>query len=95
MTVEVNLFVEIWRKEVGNYLLIEYEDKQRILPCKIVFLPHDDYQFSFGSWGMNREDITEEMLTACCQAALDIDCNVALSSFYDNYLYFVEDDEDE
>jgi hypothetical protein len=88
-------FVEIWRKEISNYLLIEYERKSSISYCQIIYTFDDDLQFSFGGWGIDREKITEEMIWRCCQGFIDSDCDVSVSSFYDNYLCFVPDNDEE
>lgn len=86
----------IWQKELGKYTLREYPEAPNFLNCSITYfndrVDDDDddeisFGFAFGSWGMDREEITEEMCFFCCQELLNQDANVSVSSFKRNLEY--------
>jgi hypothetical protein len=55
--------------------------------------------FNFGLWGMDRDSITNQQLLNCCQAMLDANASVSVSSFAANLEYaenyFYEQDDEE
>ena len=90
----------VWQKELGNFTLIEYPPEPNKLHCTISYHDdEDDASFAFGSWGMDKEDITQSECYYCCQVLIYQDVNVCLSSFKNNLDYalgyFNDEDEDE
>lgn len=80
----------IWIKDLERFTLLEYAKAPNFLPCAIVYgggENEDVCSFHFGDWGMEREEITQEMCFKCCQAMLDANANVSVSSFKDNLDY--------
>lgn len=98
-----NIPEAIWIKELDKFTLREYPKQPNFLNCSISYLDVDDEDcedglcFHFGSWGMDREEITEEDCLICCQAMLYCDANVSFCSFKNNLEYaqnyFYEDEE--
>jgi hypothetical protein len=93
----------IWEKQLGKFHLMEFPKAPNYLNCAIGYSDVDfdegttDITFNFGSWGMDREEITEQDCLICCQAMLDCDANISVSSFHSNLEYaknyFYEDEE--
>jgi hypothetical protein len=97
----------IWQQKLGKFTLREYPEAPNFLNCSIRYLDDDDDNdegetsigFGFIRWGMDREEITEEMCFLCCQALLDQNANVSVTSFKRNleyaqdYFSELEDDE--
>ncbi|PHJ56432.1 hypothetical protein VF14_25465 [Nostoc linckia z18] len=99
-----NIPEPVWIKELNKFVLREYPKLPNFLNCSIAYFDEEDSEefcFSFGSWGMDREEITEEMCLLCCQALLDADANVSFCSFKSdleyaqNYFYELEDESEE
>ncbi|HAJ59550.1 MAG TPA: hypothetical protein DCP31_09985 [Cyanobacteria bacterium UBA8543] len=85
-----------WSKQLGNFILLEYPKEPNFLNCTVTYqfdeyeLDGDDEEsltFAFGSWGCDRELITEEDCLLCCQGMQAYDANVSMSSFYSNLEY--------
>lgn len=91
----------IWEKELDERItLLEYPDEPNTLHCTIHYEDEDlDKTFAFGSWGMDRDEITIEDVILCCQIMLCYDANVSISSFASNLEYarnaFDEDEDEE
>lgn len=98
----------IWTKELGRFTLLEYPKEPNLLSCTVTYefeeedlVPGDDESitFAFGSWGCDRELITEEDCFLCCKGMQAYDANVSISSFGANLEYIraevQEVDEDE
>lgn len=91
----------IWEKQLNEkFTLFEFPDEPNRLHCTIHYEDEEFEQtFAFGSWGMKRESITVEDCVLCCQAMLEYDANVSISSFASNLEYarneFSEEDEEE
>jgi hypothetical protein len=93
----------IWEKQLGKFHLMEFPKAPNYLNCAIGYSDVDadegiqDITFNFGDWGMDREEITEQDCLICCQAMLDCDANISVSSFHGNLEYaknhFYEDEE--
>lgn len=95
----------LWEKTVGYFHLMEFEQNDPngiTIPVAVAYSHgNDETTFNFGSWGMDKEDITHEQLLTCCQAMLDADASVSCSSFAanlnyaENYFYDEDDEDDE
>lgn len=96
----------IWSKDLERFTLYEYPDEPNRLHCTVVYqLSEDEMEdededtltFAFGSWGMERELITEEDCLLCCKGMQAYDANVSISSFHSNleYIRAVIADEEE
>ena len=90
----------VWRKELGNFTLFEYPEAPNKLHCTISYQDdEDDGSFAFGSWGMERDLITQAECYYCCQWLIDQDTNVCLTSFKANLdyalSYFNDEDDDD
>ena len=67
----------LWEKRIGHFLLQEYE---RRVTAKY----EDDHcveYFSFSSWGMDREKITQNQLLTTCQQMLDYQTFISVCTF--------------
>lgn len=98
----------IWSKELGNFTLLEYPATPNMLSCTVTYQfdpdelepgeEDDTLTFAFGSWGCDKEQITEEDCLLCCKGMQAYDANVSISSFGANLEYIrneLEDDEEE
>ncbi|RCJ34622.1 hypothetical protein A6769_22090 [Nostoc punctiforme NIES-2108] len=96
----------IWEKELERFTLQEYERKPHSLSCTILYhgtvyaedpedSDEDEIQFSFMSWGMEREEITAEQCFMTCQSLLWSNANVSISSFAACLAYALPDFEEE
>ena len=75
----------VWQKKLGDFTLIEYPDEPNKLHCTIKYKDDEnDFCFGFGSWGMDKESITEEDCVYCCQMMMMHGANVSISSFKSN-----------
>ena len=85
-----------WEKELGKFHLAEYQKREGLIPCSVYYSDEeDDFSFHFGSWGTDRESITEEHCLILCQYMLDCNCDVSISSFAGNLAYAIADCEEE
>ncbi len=82
----------VWEKQIENYILTEFVREPGSLPCSVYYADPDgddvELSFGFGSWGIDREQITKEQIWAVCQGLLSDDANVSVSSFYANFEYY-------
>ena len=89
----------IWKKQLDEHFsLMEYE-KEENLPNCIVGYEESDYDhiffFSFGSWGMDRNDITSADCALVMDYAINYDANVSISSFASNLEYARAEEEED
>ncbi|HEY9603199.1 MAG TPA: hypothetical protein V6C85_16410 [Allocoleopsis sp.] len=84
----------VWSKELGKFILLEYSDEPNTLHCTVTYQFDEDeldeydeddtLTFAFGSWGCDRELITEEDCLLCCKGMQAYDANISISSFHSN-----------
>ena len=79
-----------FEKNLGSFTLFEYELPDT--PGKYLYQidyvhDHRNYTYSFGSWGMERDEITEKDCEMCCLAMMWFDCTASFSSFATNLQY--------
>jgi uncharacterized Fe-S cluster-containing MiaB family protein len=83
----------LWVKELGKFTLLEYPDEPNTLHCTVTYQFDSDeieegdeetLTFAFGSWGCDRERITEADCLLCCKGMQAYNANVSISSFHKN-----------
>ncbi len=93
----------IWQKKLRRFTLIEFPEAPNGRNCVVRYQHElDDFTFTFGSWGMDREGITVEDCAMSSQHLLLEKSNGSISSFAEilecaqnEYDEMYGDDEDE
>ncbi|HLO88742.1 MAG TPA: hypothetical protein VK203_27560 [Nostocaceae cyanobacterium] len=84
----------VWTKQLEDYILYEYSEEAG--PFRHVVVDEEDNCCSFGSWGMNRDEITADDCQAVISLMLVYQCQAAFSSFKSHLdMARAEEEEDE
>jgi hypothetical protein len=88
-----------WSKQLGKFTLLEFPKEPNTLNCTVTYQFDEDEDdtltFAFGSWGCNKEAITEEDCLLCCKGMQAYNANVSISSFDLNLEFIRNEIEDE